>query len=697
MKKVKDIKNSRLKNELKNEIKNEKKLKRKKLHKKILLIMFLILLICIFKFIFDTLKMKDLVENISKFENSVVIDQTGEKIAILGNEQNREKVSLEEVPENLKNAYIAIEDKRYYTHHGVDAKRTGGAIFSYIIHKGSSSFGGSTITQQMVKNISGDDQASVVRKVKEWFRAWEVEICMDKDEILETYFNVIYVGPNVYGVGLGSKYYFNKNISELDLAECAFLAGINNSPKSYNPFTEKDNTEKIRKRTTTVLNQMKEQGYIKDSEYQEAIAKVQAGFNFVKGDINTEGNGIYSYHTDALINQLVKDVSKRKGISETFAKNYIYMSGFKIHSTQDSSIQNVMENECKKEQYIKPSSINPAKTSQSAFVIIDHKTGNVLGCTGGLGEKNTARGLNRATQTLRQTGSAGKPIAVLLPALIDNKITLASLYDDTPTTFDDGDQGYSPIDYNTPLGVISVRRAVESSQNIPFVRIMEEVTPSRSIYIMKKLGVTSLTEVDDNINLALGGLDKGISPLELAGAYATIANDGIYIEPTFYTKVENSENEVIFEVKQETRKVFSKEVAFLLKDVLKQPVEGAKGTATYCKLNNIDVSAKTGTTNENYDRWLCGFTNYYTGVTWYGYDKNETIEFGGKNPAGYMWADVMKKIHEGLPESKFEVPERVTKLAVCKETGKLASFECENTYSEYFIKGREPEVCDGEK
>ncbi len=683
------VKNSKIKMK-----KQKEEIKEKKIYKKFWVTILLIIIVLISIFVYETLKLKHLILNIINYENSIVVDTNGETIAVLGSERKQEKTTIDKIPENLKNAYIAIEDKRYYSHHGVDIRRTGGAILNYVKNLGNASFGGSSITQQFVKNVSGDNESSAFRKVQEWCRAWQTETFMGKDEILEAYLNIIYVGPNVYGVKLGAKYYFNKDLSEMTLAECAYLAGLNHSPNSYNPFREGiDNSEKIKKRTKTVLSEMKNQGYIQEEQYNQAVSEVDNGIKFQKGEIIAQGDGVYSYHTDALINELIEDISKNKNISESFAKNYIYMSGFKIYSTQNSEIQKSIESECSNKKYILQSQKNKGETTQAAVIVMDHETGQVLGCVGGLGEKTTARGLNRATQTTRQTGSAGKPISVLAPALVKNIITPSTIYEDEETTFDDGKDGYKPTDYNGYQGKINVRRAVESSQNIPFVKIMEQLTPKASIEFMRKMGITTLTEVDDNLNLALGGLDKGISPLEMLGAYSTIANNGVYIDPTFYSKIEDKNNKKIISSNQKKRKVFSKDVAFILKDLLKQPVIGKYGTARYCNIENIDVAAKTGTTNENYDRWLCGFTNYYTAVVWYGYDLNETINYNGNNPAGVIWSSLMKKLHTNLAPSKFEIPNGVSALAVCSETGKLATFNCKNTYTEYFINENIPENC----
>ena len=610
-----------------------------------------------------------------------------------GDEKKKSNISFEEMPDNLKNAYVAIEDERFYKHSGVDIKRTASAIFNYVIHFGSSSFGGSTITQQLVKNITGDNTDSVTRKVKEWWKAWLLETKLSKEEILEGYLNIIYVGPSIYGVDSGAKYYFNKSASELSLEECAFLAGINHSPNSYNPFSDTDNSEKIKNRTITVLDKMKELGYIDETSYNEAVSNVNSGLNFKNGEVVAKSDGVYSYHTDALITEITNDIEEKYNISEEFATNYINMAGLTIHSTEDSKIQEETEKEFEKSKYILKSKTG-GDNSQAAMIVMDHKTGNVLSCVGALGKKDISRPFNRATQSTRQTGSSIKPLAILAPAIDKKIITASSVYDDTEKDFEDG---YHPVDYNKALGEITVRRAVESSQNIPFVEIMEKLTPKTAIKYLEKMGITTLTKNDEGLPLALGGLDKGISPLQMAGAYSTIANDGIYIEPTFYTKIDRKNGSKILESKQEKRRVFSKEVAYILKSLLTEPVLGKNGTATYCKISGVDVAAKTGTTDENYDRWLCGFTPYYTAVTWYGFDQNETIDFNGRNPAGLIWANVMARIHAGLQKASFEKPSGVLSITVCSETGKVANTGCPNTYTEYFLWFTTPDDCDKHK
>lgn len=383
--------NSRSKNSKK---KNNKKSSSRK--KKIIKIILILILIAIIIILVNTIismvsfwqMAKDMIQNMP----SVIVDSSGEEITQVGNERNRENISIEEMPETLKNAYVAIEDQRFYSHFGIDIRRTGAATIDYITSFGNASFGGSTITQQLVKNLTGNTEATISRKFEEWKYAVALEIAMSKDEILEAYLNVIYVGPNIYGVQTGAKYYFNKSAQDLSLAECAFLAGINHSPNSYNPFREgEDNTERIRNRTITVLDKMLELGYITDSEYNEAEAQVEAGLAFQRGDIEITKDIVYSYHVDALISELISDLAEEKNISEDFAENYIYMGNLKIYSTQETNVQTAMESEFNKSRYILDSSNDLEATSQAAMVVIDHTTGYVVGTVGGLRRKNNIK------------------------------------------------------------------------------------------------------------------------------------------------------------------------------------------------------------------------------------------------------------------------------------------------------------------
>ena len=570
--KGKRVKQKELDEELKTSKNRKKKQKKSKLEpdeekakfrklKRILLILFLIAIFILGIISFLAVNnWKKLSSDMMNATNSQVYDSQGNVIAEIGSERKKINISYSQIPDNLKNAYIAIEDEKFFKHHGINIKRTIAAMGSYVFHRGQASFGGSTITQQLVKNLTGDNSNSITRKVKEWAMAYELESFYSKEQILETYFNIIYVGPNIYGVEAGARYYFDKSVQDLSIAECAYLAGLNHSPNSYNPFGDKDNSDKIEKRTKIVLSQMLDKKYISKEDYEKAVQEVENGLKFKNGNIESNNN-VYSYHTDALITEIIADLKEKKHITEEFANNYLYYGGLKIYSTQDTSIQESMEKEFEKNKYILKSKQEQGKTSQAAMIIINHTNGQVVGCVGGLGEKTKSRDYNRATMSLRQTGSASKPFAVLAPALAKRKITASTVYDDSETTFTniDGTE-YKPGDYDPYQGKITVRRAVESSQNIPFVKIIEEIKPKTSIKYMKKMGVKNLTEKDNNLALSLGGEQKGLTTLEMATCYSTIANNGEYIEPTFYTRICNKSGEDIVKTKQRTKKIFSKKL-----------------------------------------------------------------------------------------------------------------------------------------
>ena len=660
--------------------------------KRLFVLVDIIVVILLIMYIVSLFKWYGIMKNMFRCENSVILDSSGNVIAVIGENRVQENVDYNRVPENLKNAYISIEDKNFKKHKGISIRRTGGAIIAYVTHKGSS-YGGSTITQQVVKNVTGENENKITRKVVEWDRAIKTEILFSKDDILRTYFNIIYVAPNIYGVQMGSKYYFDKDVSELSLTECAFMAGLTHSPNSYNPFNNSNNAEKIKNRTVTVLDVMLQEGYISQEDHDKAVAEANNGLHFKQGKVEPKGDGVYSYMADATMNEVIQDLAKEKKISTSFATNYLYLGGLKIRSTQNSDIQKNMEEEFNKNRYILRSNVNKDTTSQAAMVIIDHSTGQVVGCVGGLGKKDTSRGFNRATQAVRQTGSSIKPIAVLGPALEEDIITPVSVYDDSKTTFENN---YSPDDFDTPLGNITVRRAVESSQNIPFVKIMEKKKKKKAIKYMEKEGVTTLTDKDNALPVALGGLDKGISPLQMAGAYASIANNGVYKEPIFYTTIENYKGKTIFKNKQKSKKVYSPNTAYVLKELLTQPVKGTYGTAKVCQIPGFETAAKTGTTDNFFDKWLCGFTEYYTAVTWFGFDESEKIDELGTSNANLIWSNVMKEVHKNLIKKDFDRPGGVQQVEICTNSGKIAGDRCRNTYIEYFKdKNVITDVCDG--
>jgi len=689
-----------------------------KLFLKILLIIFLLLCVAgagvvsammfgLFGNDFEITKEELIVGN----SNTIVLDKDGNEIANLNTDENRKTISLSEMSPYLPKAYIAIEDKRFYSHSGVDIKRTAGAILGAVT--GNSSYGGSSITQQLVKNITKDKArsglAGVVRKMKEWSKAVQVERMISKDQILELYLNIIFVGGNeLHGVELGSQYYFNKSAKDLSLAQCAFLAGINNSPNSYSPYDTSLDQEKAgnlrKERTLTVLKEMKTQGMIEnEDEYNAAVKEVEDGLKFEKG---YSGTSSYSYHTAETVKQVIKQVMEEKNISEDLAKNYVYGSGLTIYSTEDPKVQARVEEEFAKTKYqIKGREKNKNGElkndhTQAGMVIIDNQTNQVVAVGGSLGEQKTT-GWNRGTQLTRQTGSSMKPLADIVPGLQEKVITAATIYDDAITDFGGG---YKPKDYNIPKGYINIRSCIRTSQNIPMVKVMMELTPKKSIEYLKKMGITTLDDTKDaNPALSIGGLSKGISPLEMAGAYASIANDGVYTKPIFFTKVVDSSGNTVLTANQEKTRVISEQNAYLTRSIVSEPTKSG-GTATYCAIPGMETCAKTGSTDDYVDRWLCGFTPYYTAACWFGYDNDqEPLKVGktvysvdGRNPAGQLWSSIMKDIHKGLANKNFNKPSTgLVQKTICKDTGGVATSSCTNTYTETFTTDNVPENCQG--
>lgn len=634
-----------------------------------------------------------------EFSNSEVYDADGNLLCYLNGNEQRKIVSLDKMPEYLPKAYVAIEDERFYDHPGVDIKRTGAATVTYILHRGNSSFGGSTITQQLVKNITDEDEDTAMRKIKEMARAIQIEKEISKDNILELYLNIIFVGGNnINGVALGSEYYFNKDVSTLTLAECAFMAGINNQPNYYNPFSS-DNidsatgalkaskAEEIKNRTKTVLGKMKELGYINsDEDYNAAIAEADAGLPFSQGSLSS--GVIYSAHLEAALNEIVEQMMQEKEMSRSMAETKVYGGGYKIYTTEVPAVQKTMEAEVANPKYINNTNrnISGGQNPQTAMVVIEPKTGKVVGCVGQMGTKTTNKELNRATQSKRQIGSAMKPIAVILPAVDLGIVNPAKVYDDVQTSEFTG-RPWPKNYYGGFKGKQSVRDAIKISGNVIPVRILNEVTVEKSIEYLNKMG---LYPENIGLSLALGG--EEFTPLQIAGAYATIANDGEYIEPTFYNKVLDSEGNVVIEPNQKREQVIGRGEAYIVKSITMEPTKSG-GTATYAVMNGWDVAAKTGTTDGDTDRWFCEFTNEYAAACWFGFDINKEIRYSGSpsNPAGGICTAVMKNIHAGKTPTRFERPDNIVEVTICRDSGLPPSGSCKNIGKEIFVKGKEPQ------
>ena len=689
--------------------KKDKKMKKK--HKKlrtvlkVLFILFLIVVIAVVAgvvAIFKTDKWAITEEQLLTDAGATIYDGAGNEIAVLTGDEINKKIELDAMGK-IPDAFVSIEDERFYSHHGVDIKRTAHAIFSFATSMGDSSFGGSTITQQLVKITMKDDKksglAGVQRKIREWSRAVQVEKILSKDQILQRYLNRIYLGTSggleVRGVESASNYYFNKSAKDLTIAEAAFIAGMNHSPNSYNPFTETDISEKIKTRTKNVLGKMHELGKITDDEYNSAMEETNNGLAFSQGKVSN-GKSELTYHTAAAINQIANELSDEKDISYNEARELVINSGYKIYTTVNTEIESQMEQVFENPKYIYKGTKGKAgedSSGQSAMVIIEPSTGYVIGEFGGLGVDQNTLELNRGTSK-RQGGSAFKPLVTIAPGLENKVITASTLFYDTKTTF--GGSYTVSNDSNEYHNVTEMRTILTRSLNVPEVKLLSIMGTQKSTEFLSKIGIEA-NQDDAGLTMALGTID--VSPLEMAAGYAMIANGGTYITPTFYTKVEDKEGNLVIECHQEKTRVMSEENAYIEASLLEGPVKSGTASSFRYYLGNMAVAGKTGTTETAGDRWFCGFTPYYAAACWYGNDNNNG-EFhnsacGGANPAGTVWFNVMKSVHANLAAKQFERPDGIVSVNICKATGKKATSNCKDTYTEIFAKSNIPAACDG--
>ncbi len=594
-----------------------------------------------------------------------------EEYEYLSSGSNRIWADIDTIPNYLEDAFVAIEDQRFMNHHGVDWKRTFGAVF-HEVFRGGSTYGGSSITQQLVKNLTGERDRKYMRKIKEIIRALVVETRLSKQQILELYLNSIYLGQGCNGVEAAAQVYFNKPVSELTLAESASIAGITQYPALYDPF---ENKEKNIEKQRIVLAKMLELGYISQDDYDEAVAEE---LQFEKGDTNRGTS--QSYFADAIVEELIADLCEEYDYSETEATNMVYNGGLKIYATVNKDVQEYAED-------VFENDANFPRTSgdeqpQAAMVITEPDTGYVKAIIGGRGEKTLSRGLNRATQTTRQPGSTIKPLSVYAPAIDLGLITPDSIVTDEPITIG----SWSPKNhYDGFYGDMTVRRAVNISANIPAVKVLQKLTIDKSFsYMTNNLNFSTLVsnETRDGKNytdralasLALGGLTDGVTVLEMSSAYAAFANDGEYIEPTLYTRVEDNLGKTVLVKTQKRNTAFKPITAYHVNQLLKGVVSG--GTAAGSGISGMDTAGKTGTTDNDTDRWFVGYTPHYVGAVWVGYDSHSQLPSFSSNPALSLWKKVMTKAHQGLDSEYFSRPSGLTGVSVCAVTGLLSTESC---------------------
>ena len=699
---------------------------------------------------------------------------------------NRLEATYEELPQCLIDAFVAIEDSRFWSHHGVDLRSMIRAAVGILTNNPAG--GGSTLTQQLIKNniFAGGNEDSfgekLERKLQEQYLALQLEKIMDKEIILKNYLNTINLGNNTLGVKSAAKRYFGKDVSDLTLSEATVIAGITQNPTKYNPLSEKGQKNNEEKRRV-ILQYMYEQGKISKEDQEEALADdVYSRIQNV--DLVTqESQNPYSYFTDELTEQVMTALQEKLGYTESQASNLLYAGGLSIYTTQDPDLQAIVDEEVnnpdnydvvyysvdyrlsiqhedetvtnysdetmktyyrtdlgqtsydglfktKEEADAAIAAYKSAMTKegdtvlgevvyyilqpQVSFVLMDQHTGYVKAVNGGRGTKEISLSLNRATNTLRQPGSTFKVLTAFAPALDTCGATLSTVYYDAPYTVGQKTfrNWYAKKGY---MGYSTIRDGIVYSMNIVAVRcMMETVTPQLGVEYARNFWITSLTETDYNAATALGGITKGVSNLELTGAYAAIANGGIYTKPVFFTKILDHNGKVLLENEPQTKRVLKDSTAFLLTDALAESMESSRMYASPgVSLNSTSVPAnipgmsnagKSGTTTSNVDIWFVGYTPYYTAGIWSGCDDNQKISAIGSSTSYHkrIWKQIMARAHEGLADTGFPVPDSIETASVCRKSGMLPNpGVCEAdprgsaVYTEYFAKGTVPtQVCD---
>lgn len=594
--------------------------------------------------------------------------------------ENREWVDSDKIPDTLKNAVVAIEDERFYKHHGVDWVRTIGAVKGWLL--GGTQYGGSTITQQLIKNITADNDYSVKRKVNEIFRAFALEKEIDdKDRILVMYLNTIFLGYNSYGVQTAAMQYFDKDVSQLDLAESAVLAGLTNNPSIYDVY---NHPEKVKERQETILAQMLDQKMISQEEYEAAVAE-ELNYRPYE-EYQQEIKSTYSYFTDEVIKDVINDLMTEKGYSRLVAENMVYSGGLNIYATIDTKVQNALDEVWANADNF-PNTEKYGEIPQSAMVITD-KQGNIVGIAGGRGEKTSSRGFSYASDARRQPGSSIKPLATYGPAMDAGIATPDTTVYDRALIQDEEGNPWPMNDGKYPTGrAMTVKEGMTRSLNTISAQLLKQLTPQKSYEFMtQQLGfklVDSRTNEDGTVQsdidlapLALGALTDGVTVREMAGGFSTFINDGVYGGTRTYTKVTDSEGNTIMENTPNTDKGFTNvRTAYYMLDCLQNVT--AHGTAYGIQLDGVETGAKTGTTTSNTDIWFCGITPKYSGAVWVGYEHNYRLDgLYGRN-AAEIWLAVMQKVHAGDSGLVFDShPQDFEEVTYCMDTGLLASGAC---------------------
>lgn len=612
-------------------------------------------------------------------------DSDGNQVELtrLHGEENRIWVNLDDMSPHLKDAFIAIEDQRFEKHHGVDWIRTIGVI----VKPSNSGQGGSTITQQLIKNLTDEKDVTIVRKFNEILSALNLERNYSKDEIIEAYLNTIYLSEGCYGVKTAAETYFGKDVSDLNIAECASIAAITQFPGKYDPLRKPENN---RQRQLRILEEMLSQGFITQEEYNEAVAYEMVftnsenyqGSQVSDSESGSNENKIDSYYVDYVVKTVLEDLQKM-GYTERKAKSLLYGGGLKIYTAVDFDVQNALEDVY--ENYKRM----PDETVQGAMVVMNYE-GRVLGLVGGTGEYSGSLELNRAFQSYRQPGSSIKPLSVYGPAfeksLNDDSVDIywSTLIDDRPLKEVDGKMWPTNEGGGYSGAKTTIQKGIANSLNTISARTLDMIGVDYAYdYITNRFHISSLSAADcDYAPLATGSLTEGVSVLEMTAAYAAFGNGGAYYQPYCYYKIEDSQGNVLIETDAASTKeqALTESTGWLMNKILQTVM--TSGTGRSYKISGVECFGKTGTTTDSKDRWFVGGTPEYVAAVWYGYDMPKEIVYRlSSNPAGTIWETVMNEIYDVKGKNVTEFPEYdgIVQKSYDSSNGLLTNYSSGNT------------------
>lgn len=721
-----------------NEKKNSEKVKNKKKNKKILkTVMFSILAVILLAVvaaagiglaIINTAPALDVNQILTLKEPSKLYDKDGKEMDDVATNEKRDVVEIKDVAQDLPNAFISIEDERFYSHKGVDVQRVFGVIYLDIKNKLSHKSGlqgASTITQQLVRNAMLSNiqnekniMESSRRKIQEMYLSLELEKHLSKTQILEAYMNTIPFGGNVHGVEAAAQYYFNKDAKDLTLIQSAYIAGVPQAPGIYNAFLDsaKKDPSKYLNRTKMVLSAMYKNNYINKDQYDKAVSSLsEKTLAFNQTSIANNNRLNYEWFSLPAIEQVKKDLKAQFDYSDDEINSLLMYGGLKIYTTMDTNLQNAAQKvlDDNKNYGINNTSgtiIQP----QASAVIMDYHTGEVKAIIGGRGAQ-PARSYNRAAfngskDFSRPTGSSIKPLTVYGPAIDTKLATAATVVEDSPLPVEIGNQWpengkpYNPRNYETGYfrGYVTIREAIKSSINLVAIKEEYNIGLKTGVSYGEKFGLTFDNNDKTSLSaLSLGQLHHGTNTLTMAAAFGTFGNNGMYTEPKMYTKVVDRRGVTILESKVVNRKVLSPQASYIMYDLLKGPTSSG-GTGPSAKFSSMPAAGKTGTSGDKRDFWFCGLTPYYSGAVWIGNDDTKPIESGiSSNTSAALWGKIMKEAHKDLPVKDIQKPTGIITTTACKDSGEAPTDLCSKdprgsqVISEMFISGTQPTtLCD---